>query len=86
MAYQEWSDDQLIDALRDRAALRGSTFSVRQLGGGEWLAAMEQQTPIGVSIIQSGQGVDKHATLVALLQADDFANGLERRGAPRLGA
>lgn len=86
MAYQEWSDDQLIAALEERAAARGSTFSLRQLDGDNWFAAMEQTTPLGVSVVQSGEGADKHATLVALLQADDFATEFERRGGPRLGA
>jgi len=85
VAYHEWSDDQLIAELEERAVERGSTFSLRLLDGGNWFAAMEQTTPIGVSVVQSGEGADKHATLVALLQADDFASEFERRGGPRLG-
>jgi len=85
MGYEEWNDDQLVAALEERAAARGSTFSIRQLPNRNWFAAMEQTTPIGVAVVQSGEGQDRHATLVALLQADDFATEFERQGGPRLG-
>jgi len=85
VGYGELSDEQLVAALEERAAARRSTFSLRQLDNGNWFAAMEQTTPLGVAVVQSGEGDDRHATLVALLQADDFAAEFERRGGPRLG-
>jgi hypothetical protein len=85
MAYREWSDEQLEAALEERAAARQSAFSVSRLGNGNWFASMEQMTPLGIAVVQSGEGADRHATLVALLQADDFANATEGQGGPRLG-
>lgn len=46
---------------------------------------MTETTPISVAAVQSGEGADKHTTLVMLLQADDFAPEFEHRGGPHLG-
>jgi hypothetical protein len=85
MAYDDLSDAQLEAALRDRAAARRSAFSIRQLEIGSWFAVIEQTTSLGVAVVQSAEGADRHATLVALLCADDLASEAERRGGPRLG-
>jgi hypothetical protein len=85
VGYQGLTDEQLVAALEERAAARRSAFSLRKLDNGNWFAAMEQTTLGGVSVVQSGEGDDRHATLVALLQADDFAAEFERQGGPRLG-
>lgn len=80
-----WERSTAQAALAERAAARRSTFSIRGIDTGNWLAAMEQETPIGVAVVQSSESEDRHAALAALLWADDFVTRSEREGGPRVG-